>query len=205
MLVLKNDVIKMFNKKGATTADILGLFLFGGIGVSIMLVALFIIVPDMGDRAKLSVTENIAEFNDNTLLFNYLRYPIGEKTMADLILEAYAKDDAEELQAETINFLDKLHSYEARVCCMEQRMTRTETIDLLYYWKPEGQCSTTVPKGHCINWQIYFDDEFFVGETNVGYTPFVRTTFIPSKETVHETVIPNYFNEEPIKFKFILK
>lgn len=103
----------MFNKKGATTADILSFFiiLLGG-SIFIMGIALFVIAPAMGERGEISVKESISEFNDNIFLFNYLRYPVEGKTIADLVVQDYAEHNYELLERETINFLTKLYAQE---------------------------------------------------------------------------------------------
>lgn len=103
----------MFNKKGAEPAGLLGFFIFGGLCLMILIGALYVIDDFVEGRAKASVTENIAEFNDNVFLFNYLRYPVEEKTMADLVIKAYIEDDKELLRQETMNFFNELYSQEA--------------------------------------------------------------------------------------------
>jgi len=183
----------MLNKKGAVTPDILSYFIvlvFGS--VTIMGIAYFIIAPAMGERAKVSVTESIAEFDENLFLFNYLRYPVGEKTMADLVIKAYMENDKGLLKQETIDFLNELYDKETRVCC-KTKLGRLRATVPNYYWKEAEECGDAVSKEYCIKWRIYVNDESFVS------SPYTAG----KEKTIHETSIPNYYNLEPINFKFI--
>lgn len=189
MLVLKNNMIKMFNKKGAILGGLPGLFIFGFICIGIMIIALFVIVPLMGERAKLSVDENIAKFNENLFLFNYLRHTIEEKTMADLVVKAYVENNNELLKQETMNFFNELYSQETRICCKIKAGMFSE----VYYWREKEECDDVVSKANCINWQIYINDKLFINNLHTS----------GKEKTTHETYIPNYYNLEPIKFKFV--
>lgn len=185
MPVLKNIEVDMLNKKGAETGDILGLAFFGFICIAIMLIAIYIIAPMMGDRAKSSVNEDIAIFNENLFLFNYLRMPVEDKTMADLVLESYIKKDYKKLESETENFLKELHSRETRVCC------KTGSV---FSWREREGCEGDVVSPElCLNWRIYINDESVVDHLFVS----------GNEKTIHETYIPNYYNLEPINFKFV--
>jgi len=184
----------MIGKKGAMMTDFLSyaiVLLFGS--VFIMGVAFFVIAPSMGERAEASVTANIAEFNENLFLFNYLRTPVGDKTIADLVIEAYIKKDYTELESETKNFLILLYSQEKRVCCSWSGAGVYGAV-VSYYWRNEGECKGNIVSNEfCINWRIYINDNKVIDGLHV-----------PSNEkTIHEAYIPNYYNLGPINFKFI--
>jgi len=74
-----------------------------------------------GANLQKSFSENevkVLEYKDlNTLLLNYLRTPIDkDKTISDLLIESYIKNDYKEFENKTKEILDK--SYDSNFCFM---------------------------------------------------------------------------------------
>ncbi len=106
----------MLNKKGAEPAGFLGFVGFGGISILIMIGTILTTTTIMEERAKSSVIESITAFNENLFLFNYLRHPIDEKAMADIVINDFIQGRYEQLERETTEFLNKLYAQEDMVC-----------------------------------------------------------------------------------------
>jgi len=185
----------MLNKKGATTGDILSFFLILVCGsVLIMGFAYFVVAPAIGGRAEKSINEYIAKFNDNTFALNYLRAPVGDNTMADLILQAVMNNDFSLVERETDNFMTLLNSMETGVCC-RKRMARGVVFFKSYYlWKEERECDDIVENSLCISWKLYIDDEEVIDKKQTA----------GDEKSSHTAYTPNYYGLEPIKLKIVL-
>ncbi len=101
------------SKKGIAMADYLSFFLVVVPGIlAIFLIVNFFILPKIGQVAEFKIQESGDGLNEEQFLIPFLRSPIGERTMADLISDSYLNNDYGQFKTEVSNLFQFLYGRE---------------------------------------------------------------------------------------------
>jgi|TARA_B100002003_G_C13997293_1_gene481606 hypothetical protein len=104
--------MKIFkNKRGLEAADYFS-FLFYAIGVFVLIFVINIFLPKVPELAEFKIEDLGEQSSEDHFFISYLRAPVANGDMADLIIVSYLNKDYKKFEEETSNLFRNLYEKE---------------------------------------------------------------------------------------------